>query len=460
MPVSSPTAQVKQNCVEICEEQKHALLERIAASTHFRRSSRLRDLLLFLGSRDSGNNPVDVHEQEIGETVFGRPSRYDCGQDNIVRVYASELRKRLGLYFTEEGADEEFILTMPRGGYRFVFQSRSPANDVELAPVATQSLLEGITGDLSVDAANGSLNRLTRSKAWMLCFLGVVAGLGLGVLLMTLIYRGVPGERRAQTAAHKPLLSAFWSAFSTDSGSIDIVLPDASVNITEYILRKPISLSDYLNRDYYAAALTAHSGAERIADIHEIFNHNIVTLGDFEAAQQLLSLSSVKTRMHLIAARSYTPDSLKQDSLILIGGEPANPWVSLFNKDLNFALVDNDRNMQTYVINRDPRPGEPASFTPALNQDAVLTEYGVIAFLPSPNRVGNILILAGTDAQTTKDVADYFTSEDKLRELQERLGSKRIRYFEAVIRTTRLSNISFSSQIVAFRKYVDMVTSQ
>jgi hypothetical protein len=74
--------------------------------------------LLFVGRRCLQDGCEQIHEQEIGAEVFGRSNGYDTSVDNIVRVNATELRKRIESYFEGEGADEPFILEIPRGSYR------------------------------------------------------------------------------------------------------------------------------------------------------------------------------------------------------------------------------------------------------------------------------------------------------------------------------------------------------
>jgi len=49
------------------------LLERVAASQHFKRVARLREFLLYVGRQSVRDNSIIIHEQEIGATVFGRP---------------------------------------------------------------------------------------------------------------------------------------------------------------------------------------------------------------------------------------------------------------------------------------------------------------------------------------------------------------------------------------------------
>src|SRR5271170_912387 len=122
-----------------------ALLDRVSRSPQLRRASRLRELLLYIGKQSIEKGRKDLHEQEIGCSVFGRPSSYDTSQDNIVRVNATELRKRLESYFATDGAHETWVLEIPRGGYSPVFSRR-----VESIPVTPQSgLHQTISGSPS-----------------------------------------------------------------------------------------------------------------------------------------------------------------------------------------------------------------------------------------------------------------------------------------------------------------------
>ena len=106
-------------------DDRRLLVERVAASLYFNRSSRLRHLLVYLTDRVFENETAEIHEQEVGAKVFGRQADYDTAADNTVRVHASMLRKRLELYFAAEGADEELILEIPKGNYAPVFRVRN-----------------------------------------------------------------------------------------------------------------------------------------------------------------------------------------------------------------------------------------------------------------------------------------------------------------------------------------------
>src|ERR1700735_4167396 len=79
------------------------LLTRVAASSHLRRATRLRELLLYVGQRSLKDGCDHIPEQEIGVKVFGRPDTYDNANDSIVRTTISDLRKRVDAYFVTEG---------------------------------------------------------------------------------------------------------------------------------------------------------------------------------------------------------------------------------------------------------------------------------------------------------------------------------------------------------------------
>src|ERR1700733_11695152 len=97
------------NGVRIADERR-LLVERVSASSYFNRSARLRDLLHYLTERVLEDESCDIREHEVGYKVFGRPLDYDTAADNIVRVHASMLRKRLEQFFLAEGGDEPWVI--------------------------------------------------------------------------------------------------------------------------------------------------------------------------------------------------------------------------------------------------------------------------------------------------------------------------------------------------------------
>src|ERR1700709_2812023 len=78
-------------------------LERILESPSFRTSSRCSAFLRHVVS--NVHSPDALKERTLGMTLFGRMPDYDTGVDAIVRVKASEVRRRLAEYTAQ--ADPE-----------------------------------------------------------------------------------------------------------------------------------------------------------------------------------------------------------------------------------------------------------------------------------------------------------------------------------------------------------------
>ena len=115
-----------------------SLVERVAATPSLKRAARLREFLLFVANKSLREGRAEIHEQEIGETVFLRPRSYDTSQDNIVRVSATELRKRVDAFFATEGSSEPIIFEIPRGSYLPMFRLREKAAGQESPALPAQ----------------------------------------------------------------------------------------------------------------------------------------------------------------------------------------------------------------------------------------------------------------------------------------------------------------------------------
>jgi len=274
----------------------------------------------------------------------------------------------------------------------------------------------------------------------------------LAILSAVLIWQNHNLRKADNPWAQKPTVAEFWTGFTKAAPQTDIVLPDASVSMSEEILGRNISLSDYLDRNFTRPASGEERSPIRQRDLETIFNHNLVTLGDIHAAQQVLALAPIASSLHLTLARFYGADSMKRNNVILIGGKKANPWVRLFDPQLNFSLEYDDAHSQAYVANKKPSPGERAIYAPVMDRNAI-SAYSVVAYLPNPSNTGNVIILAGTDSDATGAAAEFLTSEPALRGLQEKLHVQRMPYFEVLLKTSRLSGTSFNAEPLAFRIY-------
>ncbi len=143
---------------------------------------------------------------------------------------------------------------------------------------------------------------------------------------------------------------------------------------------------------------------------------------------------------------------MKRNSFILIGGKKANPWVRLFDDQMNFSLAYDNAHSQSFIANRHPQAGEQAIYAAPMDTNTFIG-YSVVAYLPNPSRTGNVIILAGTDSDATRAAAEFLTSEEQLGKLRDILRLERFPYFEVLLKTSRLSGTSFSAEPLAYRAY-------
>jgi hypothetical protein len=423
-------------------DERRALIERVAGSAQLRRSARLRDFLLYVGGQSLKEGCPEIHEQEIGTRVFGRSSTYDRSQDNIVRVNATELRKRIEIYFATEGRDETLVLEIPRGGYKPIFRRRVPGTELEAVSPSASLLPRAPFPDHP--ATTGT----RRSQ-----ILWVALTLALSATSLFLFQQDRQLRKALNPWEGKPAVAAFWSGFLAANQQTDLVLPDDSLSVTEDVVGRPVSLEDYLNRHFMREIQSSGLSADRKSDLDQLFSHNLVTFGGVRATQIMLNRIPLSSPTNLTLARFYVADSLKRNNVIFVGGKKSNPWVHLFDHELNFITDYDDAHSQAFIANRRPNPGEQAIYPVSTDADT-LTGYSTIAFLPNPSGTGNVIILAGTDSDATCAAAEFLTSNDDLQHLQKALGgTNRFPYFEVLLSISRLSGTSFSSRLLAYRTY-------
>ncbi|MGQ8338013.1 hypothetical protein ACUNWD_15790 [Sunxiuqinia sp. A32] len=103
-------------------EKLNSQLSKILESDQFSRSNANKVLLklLFYATIEGRK----LKEATIGTEIFGK--KYDpVKNDNKVRVYIHNLRKKLSAYYEEEGRLDEVIFEIEKGDYRVSFKNRT-----------------------------------------------------------------------------------------------------------------------------------------------------------------------------------------------------------------------------------------------------------------------------------------------------------------------------------------------
>src|SRR5208337_4304296 len=112
--------------VELTAEQISLVrlhVKEVMSSHIFAGSQRSQDFLQLIVDHALAGEFDSLRERMIGARMFGRPVGYDTANDPVVRVKATEVRKKLVQYYAEKGERQTVRIELPSGHYvpRFHF---------------------------------------------------------------------------------------------------------------------------------------------------------------------------------------------------------------------------------------------------------------------------------------------------------------------------------------------------
>lgn len=151
----------------VSRETKMEYLEKILQHSEFQAES-YQKLLRFLVECETEDR--QVNEMLLAMEVFNRGSDFDPTEDSIVRVYMSNLRKKLKQYYLTDGKGDEIRIQIPTGHYNLQFvkkeakkENTSPSRKRTVLLALLLILLSGITGYLlneNIDSGESITNPL------------------------------------------------------------------------------------------------------------------------------------------------------------------------------------------------------------------------------------------------------------------------------------------------------------
>jgi len=423
-------------------EARRALVRRIIHSSTFAKSERLSSFLSCICDLTLSGRASEINEQKIGTSVFGRPPDYDSSVDGIVRPQASRLRQRLNLYFSGEGADEPIRITLPRGSYVPVFEPHSapkPAVIPPDVPEAVPSVL--VPSDVTATPAP---RRRSSNVAWTLGILLLILLLAFCVRTMTLEPANAP------SASNVPTFHPFWSLLLNPDRRSMIVPSDTGLVMWQGATKQSVDLSGYMSGSYRAQSAGESSKGQ--VDPADLASRRYTSIVDLNIVKEFTQIAdSQKTKLQLTYARDLRPNDLKEANVVLIGAPAANPWVELFEPQMNFVFSE-ARIRQYTVLNRVPKGTEPANWTSDYD-DAHHRVYGVVAFLPNLSGAGSVLILEGTSMAGTECAWDFVSDDSSLLPFLNRIrrADGTIPHFQLVLDSINLTGSSVKRNVLAWR---------
>jgi hypothetical protein len=421
-----------------------------------RRASQLRDMLLFLARAGLTDPYRPLREHDIACGVLGRHDNFDPAYDNIVRVQAGHLRRKLDEYYSGEGASEHMRLRIPKGSYLPVFeeniypQPRPEADEPHQgAPVEAAHLMAApLTADNQPAADRDGVPKGVAGISILRWFLATLLLLATTGAILFGVRKATPSNEDLSLASRMlPFLRQH-------GGDVTVVLPDTSLLLVQKLLDTEIPLDAY-TKSSYPQDLAAMADSVELQRALELLGRvRTTTLNEAEAGmdyQQLLKKSGFETKLRY--SRDLRVSDLGVGNYILIGNQRSNPWVSLFAKSQNFQFTATPDRHNYLFRNLAPGRDEPNEYLP-IDTPRESTNYVDIMLTPNLTDSGYMLLIVGSDVPGNEAAVRFLLRGEIPQQLQTTLLQSHLKSLEILLRGHHLHGESNDTiEVVSFRMH-------
>ena len=421
----------------------------------FKGSHRSGQFLQYIVDQAIAGRFDSLKERVIGMELFGRSASYDTGDDAIVRVTASDVRKRLLQHYGRYGANSGFRISLPSGSY-IPEILRDPLGEIGLSEIAAKPHDPGspihesaiVTDEVVVNgSASPQPDTIPRkATAWRMPLL-----IGILLVVLNLALWGIFWSRSPRSGA-RHISSLPWSTLLGSSHVIEVITSDPNIAEIQGITGGEVTVSDYANHNYIPAPnkLTP----ELVNFCRIILRGDKASEVDVPIAAKVAELAQANaTTMDVRDARSIQLTDLKSDNnFVFLGSPRSDPWFSLFSDQLDFRFVFNKNAGSEFIRNVHPRPNEQLQYVPSALGWATGDSYAILAFVKNPDQSGQVLLLAGANAEGTEAAGKLVTDLPRLSTELSKCGissSGPLRHFEMLLHLNTMAGTPNNVDLVA-----------
>jgi hypothetical protein len=413
-----------------------------------------------------------LKERVIGVEVFGRPSAYNTSEDAIVRVTASDVRKRLRQHYWKNGTSA-FRINLPVGSYipeitcddqaggthfdqqeahqplLIQFSNSAAAHEsppaAALPPGMDAAKTANLTPSETVFSKERSLGRPLTGRRSVTVLVALFA-------VLNLVLWGIAKKYVSRSKA--PALSVLpWSALFSSSHPTHVITSDPEIVPVQGMTGSRISLSDYVNQNFIPEHSSLTPETKEI--LLDTLRQDFTAPGDTRIAVHIgeLAQSSSSTISVQPASRTRISDLKTDDNFIFLGSPRSDPWVALYNDTLDFQFFTPPGGQAEEVRNLHPKPNEQSIYTSTTgNAGGEFTSYAIVAFVQNRDQDGQVLILAGATGPGTEAAAKFVTDLPRLSATLQNCGispSRPLKHFELLLRTSAMVGSTRGLEVVA-----------
>jgi hypothetical protein len=432
---------VAETPVTDTQDARREAMRQVLASRTFSKSPRLCSLLEYVVENTLTQNLDELTEQYIGIQVFGRSPGYNSADDTIVRGTARHLRQRLEQYYQTEGHADTLRVTIPKGSYIAHFEKRGtdPVHDTQLPRLEINEPLPPIA-----PASFGTA--WPRSARVLVCVLGLLT-----ILLPLAMYRWLrPTTSSVSLKGPQPL----WQALFTPDRKTLIVPGDASLDAYTAWEQRRVTLDDYANQNYQRNVTVSRPPTNTDVPLSV---RSVTPMADLRFVAELvrapehMGMPQLEHNIEIRYARDVAVADTHDNNLILIGSETFNPWVMLYQNNMDFAAHWDEKADIYSVDNKAPKPGEQAHYYYGRGKPTEQMAVTHIALIDNSQGQGRVLIVEGTSMGTTYGAVNFLTHEHLWKPVLTAAtdSNGRLHNFEVLLSGTFLHGGISNSQILA-----------
>jgi len=438
---------------KIGEAVKHEVelrshLAEIINGAAFKGSHRSQAFLKHIVEHALHGEPADLRERSIGVALFGRPVTYDTADDAIVRVTASDVRKRLLQHYGNTGAESKFRINLPSGSYvpEFCFVPaaalRSLGPPVVLEPPADPVAVPS-AAPVALDPVRvGSLRLLSPAGVIL-----VVCAVALG---WWAVERWVVKSNSGD--------NLIVAAFQGTPRSAQVIVADDALVLMQVLLDRRFTLQEYENLTYLNVPELVQK-KELLRFWGSLSTRQITNVGDLQNANRIAGdLEARGWDVNIRQARQMHARSFRTGNFVILGSSLSNPWADLFPvNETNFPFDGLPRpGKPELILNRHPLNGEPAKFEVHLDpKTGKKITFARVYLLENTAHSGRVLVVAGQTMSATEMSGELLLRNDSTAQIRRMLGLPNIGQLpdlEMVLRVSEQNEIGDSVELVACRQ--------
>jgi hypothetical protein len=455
-PRSSEIGKILETEQDIELFQQH--LKEVIEGSAFKASHRSGQFLKYIVDQAIAGHFESLKERVIGIELFGRSPSYDTGEDAIVRVTASDVRKRLLQHYGKDDATSEFRISLPLGAYipeiarrtHFSANGNSPLNGTvaeadHVADMPHLDLLQGSVHAPLHDVTVESARPRVRSGIPRLFFIAALCTLAL-------VASAFVAWNRYSVVRVVPRSSLLWSAFFHSPQSTQIITSDPNIAEIDGLTGGQVSVSDYANHNYTPdpAKLTPE-----LANLcRNILRGDKAAGVDVPIAVyigQMALASSREVSVH--AARSIQiQDLASEDNFVFLGSPRSNPWSALFGDQLDFRFVFDPKAKTEFIRNEHPRPQEASAYVPTAPGWQTGQTFATVALVKNPDQVGQVLLVAGATGEGTAAAGRFITDTARMNATLKECGvrnSGEVQHWQLLLQLNAMAGAPSNVDVIA-----------